>query len=345
MPLISQSSYQPPFLLNNRHLQTILPSYMRKSEPIEYDRETYTTPEDDVFFLDWSRVGSDRLLIISHGLCGHSRRHYVLSLVKAFNDIGWDCLCWNYRGTGPSTGGRLSFTTNNSTNELGYIIRHAIETGHYRQVALTGYSMGGNLDMLYLCREAASVPKEVIGGAFFCATIDLTASSHLFSSAIGRLYASHFLEQLKALIRTKAVEFPGKLDLSLLDKVHSMDDFDEYYTAPMFGFKGADDYHSKASACNHLEKLRVPALVVNPDNDPFLAGDCYPVDIARHSKNLYLEMPDGGGHCGFITPGTNTEWWPARRAKEFITALSEGRTNDLIPPPPPPSQSLLNWHW
>ena len=85
MPLIDPSSYKAPFLLGNKHLQTILPSYLRHETDIAYDREPFATPDDDVIQLDWSRIGSDKLLIINHGLCGHTHRHYVLSLVKAFN--------------------------------------------------------------------------------------------------------------------------------------------------------------------------------------------------------------------------------------------------------------------
>ena len=68
-------------------------------------------------------------------------------------------------------------------------------------------------------------------------------------------------------------------------------------------------------------RMKLPVLMVNPKNDPFLAGDCYPVDFAKHSPHLFLEMPESGGHCGFITPGRNNLWWPAKRALDFLTPL------------------------
>ncbi|MBQ6474178.1 MAG: alpha/beta fold hydrolase [Victivallales bacterium] len=323
MPLIEQSTYHPPFLLSNRHLQTIIPSYFRPSEDVNYEREFFHTPDDDVLFLDWARVGSDKLVVLHHGLCGHSRRHYVVSLVTAFNKAGWDCLCWNYRGTGPSDGGKLHFTTNNSTNEVGWVVEHAIAQGRYRKVGLTGYSMGGNLVTLYLCREAARVPSEVVGGVVFCATIDLNSSSHLFNSAIGRIYANHFIKQFKEMIIRKHALFPDQIDLAPLEKVNSFTSFDHYYTAPLFGFADEDDYYRTASACNYLSALRLPLLMINPSNDPFLAERCYPVEEAKRNPNLYLEIPEGGGHCGFITFDSKAEWWPARRSKEFLLPLAD----------------------
>jgi len=321
MPVIAQSSYHPPRFLTNPHVQTILPSYMRKRENVDYQRECFNTPDGDFLYLDWSRCGSDCLLILNHGLCGHSRRHYILSMVKAFNDIGWDCLAWNYRGTSIYDSRLLKFTTNNSTDELDWVTRHAITSGHYRKVAFTGYSMGGNLCLLYLGREAKNLPAEVAGAAVFCAAIDLKASAEVMETPVGRLYAKHFLSQMCRMITQKHAYYPDKIDLSHISKIETFGDFDKYYTVPLMGFASPEDYWRQASAFNWLDDIAVPTLMVNPRNDPFLAGNCFPEDKAAKSQYLYLEMPESGGHCGFITPGLDQEWWPTMRAKEFIAGL------------------------
>ncbi|MBP5672085.1 MAG: alpha/beta fold hydrolase [Lentisphaeria bacterium] len=323
MPLIEKSSYHAPFLLGNAHIQTILPSYMRHEDDIAYEREPFNTPDDDVIQLDWSKVGSDRLLIINHGLCGHTHRHYVLSLVKAFNANGWDCMAWNYRGTSKEQNKQLKFTTNNSTDELGWLVNHAIDKGHYRKIALSGYSMGGNIATLYLSREAERVPPQVIGGAVFCAAIDLHGCTISLDNPFNRIYTKHFLKKLIALARAKHEQFPDKVDLSNIDGIKTFHDYDNRFTAPLVGFKDADDYYTTASASRYLEKLKLPLLMVNPKNDPFLGGDCYPVEFAKKSDKLFLEIPDSGGHCGFITPGRDKLWWPAQRALDFLTPLAE----------------------
>lgn len=319
MPLIEHSTYQaPPFPLNLSHVQTIWPSYFRhESVPANLVREEFHTPDEDIILLDWARVNSDKLVIISHGLCGHSRRHYVLSLIKAFNAAGWDCLAWNFRGTGGSPGLKLEYTTNNSDHELHWLTQHAIATGGYKKVAYSGYSMGGNLSALYLGRMADSLPPQVCGGVVFCATTDLVASSAQFHTPMGKIYARHFVKDLVAMIKSKAQQFPDKLDIKGIDEIATFDDFDNRYTAPYAGFKDAQDYYFNASACRHFSKLNVPLLMVAPLNDPMLDGDCYPVEEASRNPCLFLERPSSGGHCGFIT-SNSPQWWPASRAVVFM---------------------------
>ena len=322
MPLVSPSSYrEPAWPLRCRHVQTILPSYFRHGESVRYQRENLPLPDGDELWLDWSRVGSDKLLIVSHGLCGHSRRHYVLSLAKAFNAAGWDCLAWNYRLTGDSPSKALKFTTNNSTDELALVTAHALKAGGYRQLFYSGYSMGGNLTALYFTREADRLPREVVGGAVFCATTDLVAGDAALGGFMGRVYARHFIRTLLQKLRERAALLPPEMSLADTGKLHSFSQFDDRFTAPLCGFRDAHDYYVTASACRHYAKLKVPLLMVQPRNDPFLAGGSYPVEEARRNPMLYLEMPDGGGHCGFITTGSQT-WWPARRALEFMRQVT-----------------------
>ncbi len=326
MPFIDPSSYKAPFLLRNRHLQTILPSYLRKCDnSVTYEREEYIAPDKEPILLDWSKAPgqtSHKLLIINHGLCGHTRRHYVLSMVKAFNAIGWDVLAWNYRGTGPTPVHSPHFTTNDSTEQLKWVTEYAILKGKYKKVGYVGYSMGGNLCLLYLLREADNLPSEIIGSALFCAAIDLKNCAELFEEFPGRIYCGHFMKQLIDIAINLHKEFPDQVNIEGIEKVKSTFKFDDQITAPLLGLKDARAYYQKASACFILDKLTVPSLMVNPKNDPFLGGGSYPIETARKSKYLFLEIPDSGGHCGFITGGKD-EWWPTRRAKEFLVPLAE----------------------
>lgn len=322
MPIIEHSSYKSPLFFCNSHLQTIYPSYARKLEKVDYTREIFTAPDKMKIYLDWSKVGADRLVIVSHGLCGNTNRHYALSTVKTFNADGWDALAWNYRGTGPTPmEDSSSMTTNDSSNHLGWVVEHAIHMGHYKKVVLVGFSMGGNLNVLYLSREAASVPDEVLGSVSFCATIDVNASSRCFDSLMGNVYFRYFKKRLKRIVLSIEEVCPGSVkNLSRLDSVANIQEYDDLFMAPLAGFRNAEDYWTKSSAWRWLGKLQVPSLIVNPKNDPFLAGKCYPIDEARSNDNLFLEMPENGGHCGFFNYG-HGEWWPMTRAREFVHGL------------------------
>jgi predicted alpha/beta-fold hydrolase len=98
MPVLQRSSYKSPLFFSSGHLQTIFPSLFRPVQGIHYHRQRIETPDDDFLDLDWSKVGSKHIAIVSHGLEGSSCRSYMLGMVKSLNKAGWDALAWNYRG-------------------------------------------------------------------------------------------------------------------------------------------------------------------------------------------------------------------------------------------------------
>lgn len=318
MPLIAESTYHAPALRGGAHLQTIYPSYFQKGVPVDYQREELMTPDGDSLLLDWAQCEKPtrELLLISHGLCGHTNRHYVLNSIHPFRRAGIDCLAWNYRGTGKSGGRTLHMTTSDSTDELDLVIRHAISKG-YEYIYLLGYSMGGNLLMLYLGRENRHMPEQVRGGVAICATIDSLRCIDLMSSCFFGIYQRHFVKDLCSRIVKWHERFPEELDISGIDGIRTFRDFDNRFTCPMMGFKDADDYYRKCSAADWLQNIQRPTLLINPENDPFLTGRCYPREEAEKNPFLHLEIPASGGHCGFITP-PGRDWWPAARALQFI---------------------------
>ena len=98
MPIIRSSTYRPPPLMANGHMQTILPSLLRRVNDVTYQRERVITPDDDFIDLDWSRRGSRHLVLLCHGLEGSSRATYMQGMVRTLNQAGWDAVAYNYRG-------------------------------------------------------------------------------------------------------------------------------------------------------------------------------------------------------------------------------------------------------
>ena len=318
MPLIKQSSYQPPRFCGGAHFQTIYPSFFMKEREVEYDRERLDTPDGDYLYLDWAKCDTPspdhELLIVSHGLCGSTHRHYALSLVHAFRRCHIDCLCWNYRGTGRVDNRLPKVTTNNATFELQWIIEHAISKG-YQNIYLAGFSMGANLTLLYLGREAKSIPSQVRGGAVVCATMDVPSCITLLQHSLLGIVSMH-------------AQHP-EIGIEGLDQIKSFPQFDDRYTAPLMGFRDSQDYYETSSSSQWLEHIQLPTLIINPANDPFLSGKCFPREIAEQMPNLFLEIPPHGGHCGFITQ-KKQEWWPAQRIRQFV--LENIRPSDQLPP-------------
>ncbi len=97
MPIVTPQRFSPPLHQFNGNLQTIIPSIFRKIPGIQYQRERLNTPDGDFIDIDWSRVNSDKIILVSHGLEGNTERHYIKGTVKLFNRAGWDACAWNCR--------------------------------------------------------------------------------------------------------------------------------------------------------------------------------------------------------------------------------------------------------
>ena len=153
------TGYRAPILFRNGHLQTIYPIIFRKVPGIVYLRERIETPDGDFLDIDWSRVNSKCLAIISHGLEGNSGRAYVRGMVRAVNEARIDALAWNHRGCSGEPNRLLRMYHNGVIDDLERVISHSIDTGLYESVFLVGFSMGGNLSLLM--REQASPVSEI----------------------------------------------------------------------------------------------------------------------------------------------------------------------------------------
>ena len=98
--------------------------------------------------------------------------------------------------------------------------------------------------------------------------------------------------------------------------------FDNKYTAPLHGFQDSDDYYRRCSSATVFGSIRVPALLVQAQDDPFLPASCYPVHEAENNGNFHLEITDFGGHVGFMGGWTGQHYWSELRALSFIEEIS-----------------------
>ncbi len=318
MPLIKQSTFDPPKFLKNGHLQTIYPSLFRSIEGVNYFRERIDTPDDDFLDLDWSRIGSNKLVILSHGLEGNSERAYIKGMARAFNRSGWDALAWNFRGCGGTPNRLLRSYHSGASEDLDVVINHSINLHRYTQIALVGFSMGGNITLKYLGERAENVPESLCGAVAISVPCHLASASAKLARWSNIIYMRRFLRSLHEQIIQKMRLFPGQIDDADFHKIHNFKGFDDRYTAPLNGFSNAEDYWEKCSSKKFMPHIRIPSLLINAQNDPFLSRECYPVEIARKNACLFLEMPVTGGHVGFVTFNRDGEYWSEHRAVVFL---------------------------
>jgi hypothetical protein len=310
------SDYSAPLWFRNGHVHTIYPTLFRKVDNVVYHRQRLETPDQDFLDLDWSIIGSDSLAIISHGLEGNSHRAYVKGMVRAMNQEGIDALAWNYRGCSGEPNRRFRLYHNGAIDDLHTVVDYAASS--YKNIFLIGFSMGGNMTLLYLGKQAQTVPESVKGSITFSAPCDLTASSIALERRANTLYMKRFLKMLHEKVKAKQTQFPQHIDDHHYDKLKTFRDFDGRYTAPIHGFKSAEDYWEKCSCRPWLEQIKVPSLIVNSLDDPFLEGGCYPMDECAGNPNTTLEITRDGGHVGFVALNPCGRYWSEERAVTFI---------------------------
>jgi len=319
MPLI-ESTYRAPWGLANGHVQSIWPAVGRRVPRVPWQRERIETPDDDFLDLDVWASNEDRVAILSHGLEGNSNQPYIRGMAQALRRRGWDVVAWNCRGCSGESNRQLRSYHSGSSDDLATVVERVLADGRWESVALVGFSLGGNQTLKYLGEQAEAVDARVVGAVVFSVPCDLAASSVRLAEWQNRIYMARFMKTLRAKVRRKAERFPDQLDLVGLATMRTFREFDDRYTAPLHGYADAADYWAQCGSIRFLDAICVPSLLVNAADDPFLAGLCFPREVASRHAHLHLEVPRHGGHVGFIEPGG--EYYSERRAGEFLEAFA-----------------------
>lgn len=325
MPVLD-SDYRPPFYLRSGHLQTIYPSLFRKVPLICSDRERIETPDHDFIDIDWALSESSlKLAIITHGLEGHSRSQYCQGMARAFIQDGWSVCVWNLRGCSGHPNRLLESYHSGSSDDLHLVIEHALKTKTYTSIALIGFSLGGNITLKYVAENASSLHPAIQATAGISVACDLAGCAQKLERWDNWIYMRRFLQSLTKKVRYKMDRFPGQIEDHGLATMRTFRQFDGAYTAPIHGFQDADDYWSRCSSGPMLKDIRIPTLLLNALNDPFLTPKCYPYADAEKSNSVYLETPRYGGHMGFMQSLSSTDTYAEKRVAGFIKATY---TND-----------------
>ena len=319
MPNVSHPQFSPPLLQFNGHLQTILPAISRVIQKPGYQRERIDTPDGDFLDLDWLKAGHSRLVVLSHGLEGDSHRPYIKGMVHTFSRNGFDVLAWNFRSCSGEMNKQPRFYHAGATDDLAHVVNHAIHQHGYTNITLVGFSLGGNMTLKYMGELGNAVPWPVTRAITFSVPIDLYSSLVQIQEAGPSFYSKRFLISLKQKVKDKAKLMPHLFDLTGIDQITQLQEFDNRFTATLHGFKDALDYYTQCSALQFMEGIQRPTLLVNALNDPFLSDKCFPEQQFKQHPFVYVELPQHGGHCGFsqrwrfkAPPGRRIYWSEAR---------------------------------
>jgi predicted alpha/beta-fold hydrolase len=290
---------------------------LRHRHRLAFADERLELPDGDFLDLRWLRRENARLAILSHGLEGSAGQGYIQGMTSTLAAHGWDVLAWSFRGCSDEPNRLVRLYHSGATEDLRAVIDHAAQ--RYSRIALIGFSLGGNLTLKYL-GEAPPHPA-VVAGAAISAPVDLAASARMLDTRwSNRIYLRRFIRSLIAKVEAKALRFPDEIDARGSRALRTFQEFDDRYTSRLHGFRDAADYWAQASARQFLHKITVPALLLNAQDDPFLAPECFPFPEAAQNPCFYLEAPESGGHLGFLEIAGRLRPWFEGGIAEFLAA-------------------------
>jgi len=308
------NEYIRPLPLFNKHLETVYPAIFRRIWNLHPISERITTPDNDFLDIDWYKNNSKKIVIISHGLEGNSKRAYVLGMTRAFHNSGYDVLAWNFRGCSGEMNWVPRFYHSGATDDLDTVVQHVIKQSKYNSINLIGFSLGGNLTLKYLGENYPSI-NFIDKAVAISAPLHLDSSCQVLTKLENRVYAIRFLRSLKLKVYSKGQQ----MNLPNINKVYSITnlrEFDDLITGPLHGFKDAADYYEKCSSIHFIPNIKTLTLVINAKNDPILSEECFPKSI--HNQHVQFLYPDHGGHVGFTLFNEKNLYWSEIQALQFI---------------------------
>jgi len=306
--------FVPAWWLPHAHLQTVYGSLFARAPHVPLRRERWDTPDGDFVDVDLldGPAGSPWVQLF-HGLEGSSRSPYARMLMHHVRARGWRGSVMHFRGCGGEPNRLARAYHSGDSDEVDWVLRRLRERAGTAPLHAAGVSLGGNALAKWLGERGEAAAGIVASAAAVCAPLDLTAAGEALERGLARLYARHFLATLRVNALGRLARFPGLYDAGAVRRARTLRDFDDVVTAPLHGFRDAADYWMRASAKPWLGRIRVPALLVNARDDPFLPEAALPTE-REVSAAVKLEFPSRGGHVGFVSgpfPG-NIEWLPRR---------------------------------
>ena len=246
-------------------------------------------------------------LVLVHGLEGSSESGYARSMAHKALSLGYGAHRFNMRSCGGTDELAVTAYHAGQTSDLLFVLREMRRTNP-EPLFLVGFSLGANV-ALKLAGELAESASELLTRVAAISTpIDLAAGVRALARWDNRIYQNRFVGRLKERIARRHVQAPEIYKLEYLSKVRTIEDFDEYYTAQLFGFGSAQNYFRTQSCGQFLEHIRVPTLMLQAKDDPMIPFSSYDLPVFQSNPYLRLITPDYGGHLGFLSR-QNPRFW------------------------------------
>jgi hypothetical protein len=324
MPLL-ESRYNPPWYIRNKHLQTILPALFRTVAGVHFHRKRITDEEGDFIDVDWIRHTSKRVALVVHGLEATAQSPYIRGMAKALHQHGWNVAAMNLRGVTHKHHELRKTYHSGATEDIQVVVNHLFADHTFEEIALVGFSLGGNLVLKYAGECGTRIDPRITKVVAISVPCDLKSSAILLDSPSGRVYGKRFLRSLKKKLYGIRNRLPFALSKDDIRNIRTLMEYDDRFTAPMYGFSSADDYYAKCSSKQFISSVTIPALILTAKDDPFLTSESLPVEECRSHPNVWLEIPEHGGHVGFMMNHPFGKYYSEQRTIDFLNGVNTAK--------------------
>ena len=293
---------------------------------MRFDRERFELSDGDFVDLDWhptqpKEKKATRIVMVLHGLAGSSESPYIRDLVPALKEQGLTAAVMHFRGCSGEPNRRARSYHAGDTKDVVEVAK-ALQKRSELPLACVGYSLGGNALLKLLGEHPAISPFQ--SAVAVSVPFDLHRCNRALSRGFSRIYTEVLLRQLRLSLEQKFSPRASPFSWTDMMNARTFYDFDNVVTAPLHGFRSADEYYTTQSSRSFLRRVRTRTLVLHAADDPFVPLDAVPRG-EELSESVRLELSDSGGHVAFVEGGTpvRPEVFLPRRIAAFLCARSE----------------------
>lgn len=295
--MIVASDFKPAPLWGNRHIQTIVPNTLFPRVSVELRRERLELPDGDFIDVDWTTGTRGPIVIVLHGLEGSMRSRYACNIMRALNVAGLRGAMPYFRGcSGESNRLPISYHSG-FTQDLEYLSGVLKEREPDTPLAAVGYSLGGNVLLKWLGESPHA--ERLATGVAVSVPFDLAACSAAIEKGFSKVYMWELMGRMRRSAKRKFRGIPSPISLPDIEKLRTFRQYDDALTAPLHGYRDADDYYASCSSRRFLKHIRVPTLVLHSSDDPFMTPAAVPTETDL-SPAVRFELSARGGHVGFV---------------------------------------------
>jgi hypothetical protein len=236
-------------------------------------------------------------VLVLHGLEGSLESHYAAGLLNALATAGYNAGLMYFRGRSGEPNRLPRGYHSGETGDLEYVVRYICER-YAQPLSVIGFSLGGNVLLKWLGEKGdeTGIQQAIAISVPF----DLDAAARQLDRGFSRLYRNHLLRKMRASVIRKAALHTLPWPVARLEELRSFRAFDDAITAPLHGFRDVDDYYRQASSRQFLRHIRIPTLILQSADDPFLPAAALPID-SELAGSVTLELSPHGGHVGFVS--------------------------------------------